>query len=137
MWWLLLAALRDHLAAILNPMPVEPTCTLIIGGDGSIPIEPTIILKRGPESTRNWTDPWSGVQLLYLECWAYDSDDPEQAYADLAILEAEIIKGLAKPIELVGYALLTRITAIDPDGDAFRPSVGCQMTIEIQWQKVT
>lgn len=135
MWWPLLDALRDHLTGYLVPeLPALPLCAIIMGGDGSIPTEPTIILKRGPAKTASWTESWSGVNWFYLEVWNHN-DNVETAYSGLATLESTIISALSHPIQLAGYELLTRIIAVDPDGDAFRPSAGSQMTIEIEWQK--
>jgi hypothetical protein len=137
MWWTLLAALRDHLAAILNLVtspPTPPSDIIIIGGDGLIPKTNTIILKRGPAKTNYWLETWSGINLFFIESWSYDLDDPEQAYINLMRLESRIVTALAQPITLAGYELNTRITAIDPDGDVFRPSVGSQMTVEIEWR---
>lgn len=137
MWWPLLSALKSHLDELINPpIPQPQVATIIVGDDGAIPAESTLILTRGPGSTTNWADPWAGVQTFYCQCWAFSDESSDAAYAGLAALEEVFIYALTRPIILAGYEVLPRITAIEPDGDAFRPSVGSRMTVEIEWRKL-
>lgn len=136
LWCPIIEAVGSHLNGRLNKPPPEPeTVAILIGDDGSIPTAQTLILTRGPVTTTNWVDPWGGAQTIYIQAWTYDQDDPMDAYRSLAALEHSVINAMVGPVPLQGYELLPRITAIEPDNDSFRPSVGSRITVEIEWRK--
>lgn len=130
MWWPILQALQTRLVEHLT-VPVQ------MGGDAQVPREAKVQLLRGPGSPRtDWDQTGRLDQTVFVELWAYNHDS-QTAYSELAQLEDQVQHALFNtplPIDPDVDSLLT-LASIEPDGDAFRPSVACRLSITVKCRR--
>lgn len=135
MWYSILMALKTHLAAQDSLKDV----VIQVGGSADIPEKTTIILTRGTFEPKT-TEPKSlESQNLYIECWCYDeSENFATGYSKLATLEADVLTAInafgAGTKQISNKNIRVRLGQTEPDGDAFRPSVGSRTAVSIRWQ---
>lgn len=124
------AALIQTVATTLRT--ALPTVNVQTYSDAAIPDEDTVYVKRAGSPSRPLFAQLSGAENLILECW---TRDPDPATADLKLqtLEHNVIAALRTLPRVEPIVSLT-ITGIDPDGDLFRPNVGSQLSITINWR---
>lgn len=129
-WWQLQQSLHDYLVANLGNVEV------ILGADAYTPEKRTVIVKRGPVAPHHPAMGDRAGQIgVVLECWANATTDRAVANQDLQDLENTVAGLLDSWVRSVQHTwTLTLQIRIDPDGDFFRPSLGSQMTVEIDWR---
>lgn len=134
MWAQILDALRDRLLA------ADSTLEVHVGGSAEVPQSRRVTLMRGPGTTyAEFVESGRIEQTVYAECWAH-ADDPAVANTKLQALEQMVIETMqsAGPQRLLPHTdALARVTQIEPDGDAFRPSVGSRITLKMQLRHIT
>lgn len=132
MWADILVALRSRILAVEPETPVE------VGGSAAVPDFRQVTLLRGP-GTRPADADMTGqaTQTVYVECWEHHKTTAE-ANARLQALEMAVIGAMTAsgPQLLSGWGALVNVENIEPDGDAFRPSVGSRMTVRVNLRKV-
>lgn len=130
-WWAIQQSLYDHLVAQL-----AGTSKVVLGADAFTPSERTVIVKRGPVSPHLPSHGDRAGQIaVVLECWANANNDRAVANLDLQELETTVAALLDEWVRAVRTTwTLTLQIRIDPDGDFFRPSLGSQMTVDIDWR---
>jgi len=139
MWYLLLIALRDHLAAQtdLNGVDIQ------LGDSANYPNTATLVIMRGQGAADDRLRHIRGKQTLVIESWVTaTAADAEQSvtdgYQQLAELEAKLTSavqtfGANGP---VGYHIVVKTREFQPDGDQFRPKVASGLAIDIQYTKI-
>ncbi len=126
MWATLIQLVATTLRTELSEIPV------LTHGDAALPDSEMVIVKRGGSPTRHVFVQQSGVENLVLECWTHN-EDPDAANVALEVLEERVIAALRTLPRSDPVVNLT-ITGIDPDGDYFRPTLGSQISIQINWR---
>ncbi len=135
MWFDILMALNNHLIATSELNGVA----IVVGSDTKIPQGATVVLIRGTFDPKT-TEPKSrDSQQLYVECWQWDeSESPTKGYEKLAELEGIVMKALndfgAGSNRVNNKQVRVILGQTEPDGDAFRPSVGSRTAVTVQWQ---
>jgi hypothetical protein len=133
MWFEVMTALKTHL---INTAELKGA-VVVMGGDADLPDCQTVALLRGPFQPAT-NDRQSRNELtIYIECWEHDThEDPKKGYEKLAALEGIVMAAIN------GFGLgcindkriQVRLGQTEPDGDAFRPSVGSRTAVTIKWQ---
>lgn len=133
MWYSLIEAVTDYFTGCDELQD----CAILIGADAAIPTQQTIVLKRGPAELLNFGEPWRGTQTIYIECWEHDPDDFAAAYERLETLETAVLALIRKiPNNLLDEVVVNaRVSAVEPDNDVFRPSVGSQITLLLDYRR--
>jgi hypothetical protein len=133
MWFDVMTALSDHLNAIAELAGVH----IELGANAQVPDCKTVILTRGQFEPKNNDRQSINKQIIYVECWEFDDhDSPKKGYEKLAALEGLVFAA----INGFGFTCVNtqqikvRLGQTEPDGDAFRPSVGSRTTITIEWR---
>lgn len=135
MWYDILLALMNHLISEDDLQGVS----IQVGNQGVVPINKTIVLIRGSFDPKTTEPKATHAQTVYIECWEYDdSQDTKNGYEKLSRLEDIVMKSLnefgAGSNLINNKRVQLRIGQTEPDGDAFRPSVGSRTAIKIRWQ---
>lgn len=128
MWVTLMTQVADALRAELTT-----DAAVLTAGGAEVPDTPTVIIRRGSQPARPLFAQLSGAENLVLECWTKD-EDPDAANAKLEALEEKTLSALRKLPRTDPITQIT-ITGIDPDADLFRPIVGSQISIAINWRR--
>lgn len=135
MWFDILMALNNH----LTPNSELNGVAITIGANAKIPLCASVVLTRGVFNPKT-TEPKSrDSQQLYVECWQWDeSESPTKGYEKLAELEGIVMKALndfgAGSNRVHNKQVRVILGQTEPDGDAFRPSVGSRTAVTVQWQ---
>lgn len=124
------ATLIQTVAAALRT--ALPTVIVLAYSDAPAPDEETVYVKRAGSPSRSLFAQQSGTENLVLECWSRDLV-PATADLKLQTLENNVIAAL-RTLPRVDPIVNLTITGIDPDGDLFRPNVGSQISITINWR---
>jgi hypothetical protein len=124
------ATLIQTVAAALRT--ALPTVIVLAYSDAPAPDEDTVYVKRVGSPSRSLFAQQSGTENLVLECWSRDLV-PATADLKLQTLENNVIAAL-RTLPRVDPIVNLTITGIDPDGDLFRPNVGSQISITINWR---
>lgn len=93
----------------------------------------TVIVSRGATAERPLFPQQSGTETLLLECWTWHKTDDDAADRQLQTLETNVMAVL-RALPRVDPIVNITITSITPDDDLFRPSVGSQLSITINWR---
>lgn len=138
MWYWILSALVAHLKA----WPDLTGTDIIAGTRNPLPEStPAIQIRRGATDELEPYDADHGTETLWIECWEQSKDaDLGIGYGLLADLEARAIAAIDAWLpgtETVGGAQVhTKVVTVEPDGDLFRPHVGCRIVVSAEWRKV-
>lgn len=127
-WWILLSSLVQHLATVL------PTAIILMGAENQIPSTTTVRVKRG-FNDQAWPIhrlKATGIDVILIECWVCNQNSLT-AYQALAALEMAIIAAL-RIWKVSGYVLVDITVTEEPDGDLFRPAVGSQLNVRVEWR---
>ncbi len=129
MWFEIIKSLADHIAATLDDTAVNRYAS------ASVPRRRQVDFLRGPGTpTATFRTSGKFEQTVYVECWEFD-EDADTASAALESLENEVIAALlscgAVAAQSQTIEAIVKLTNIEPDGDAFRPSVGSRMTLVV------
>ncbi|MFP4245397.1 MAG: hypothetical protein ACLFRJ_10000 [Ectothiorhodospira sp.] len=121
---------HDLVQAVAERLEAHVDAPVRIGGDARVPREEQVQVLRGPGSPLSqWSQTGRLDQTLYVECWAYD-ETPDTAYAQLSALEDAVLSALFDtPISIPQAQVILDLGPIEPDGDAFRPSVASRLTL--------
>lgn len=131
MWATLLKSLADYLRDNLTDTDV------VLNASAQVWEVRTVVVSRGGAEPRREPDWTGGVQRVWIECWEHASI-PEDANTALDALETAVQAALADwlaALALPGVCVAGQVTAIEPDGDLFRPSVGSRLTCELRWRQ--
>lgn len=135
MWFEILLALMNHLIAT----PGLKGVAICVGSDAKIPSGKTVVLIRGKFDPKTNDTKSVNSQTVYIECWDYDdSESPQKGYEKLSVLERVVMTALnqfgAGSTLINNKRVQVRLGQTEPDGDAFRPSVGSRTAVTIRWQ---
>jgi hypothetical protein len=142
MWYRILQALD----AYFKSLPAFSNVTIQLGDSGAIPDSTTLVLLRGPGQTDDRLRNRRGEQTVFIECWVTSSvqdalDSAADGYLQLADLEDITVNALRTfghtPTIIDGYHITAKPGQIEPDGDAFRPSVGSRIPLTITYTKTS
>jgi len=125
------------LIAHLDNTPELKGTIIVMGADSKVPDCKTVVLTRGSFEPKTNDRQSVNNQTVYIECWQYDDhENPKKGYQKLAALEGVVMAA----INGFGFTcveskqLKVRLGQTEPDGDAFRPSVGSRTAVTIRWQ---
>lgn len=129
----MLTALATRLRAADETLDVRE------GGSAEVPITRRVVLMRGPGTPRaTFEETGSADQTVYIECWEHD-DDTAAANTKLQALEdfvaAQLVQRMNRLLPTVDA--IPVLDSINPDNDAFRPSVGSRMTLRLRLRRAT
>jgi hypothetical protein len=133
MWADILAALAERLTAADEELDVR------VGGSAEVPLGRRVVLMRGPGTPRTaFAESGNAEQTVYVECWEHD-EDSALANAALQALEGLVIQHLVQRMTrlLDDVDAIVLLDSIDPDNDAFRPTVGSRMTLRLRLRRAT
>jgi len=138
MWWLMV----QDLVRTLSLDPALDYAEVRVGQSMSVPDRSTVEVSRGAAGPDDLFNPGSGVVLLNVDCWEHsESDEWGDGYAALARLERHVVAALMDwqreydPADLDGADMVVDEVSVQPDLDAFRPSVGSRLAVRINWQR--
>lgn len=131
MWALLMQAVAERLREGMQGLDVREAA------EAGVPRERRVVLIRGPGTpTPEFADTGMMDLVLYVECWAHDERAPAAANEQLAELEDYVHGRLLLHDRLLeDYATSVNVESVQPDNDAFRPSVGSRTTVRIRARK--
>lgn len=127
MWADLIQDLATVLKAALTGV------TVVTYADAEVPVVDTVRVLRGAMTGRPVYGQASGEQAVNLEVWT-KNDDAAKANQQLQSLESRVIDAL-KNLSREGPILKATVTGIEPDGDLFRPSLGSNIRVRVNWRQ--
>lgn len=139
MWAALLTALRNRLLVTAGEVFADKTVAVEVGASAQVPTAPTVVLIRGPATPRaEFAETGQGEQIIYIECWAYDHGT-ESGNDALETIETWVADELVRKLVrlLPDTDAIASLQAVEPDNDAFRPSVGSRMTLRLRLRRAT
>lgn len=144
MWW---RRFLRHLKAYLESRPefndVDKPVYIQAGATRQNPKQfPTVYLLRYQDRDLDFHMMKSGTNFLWLEMWIRnDSTDTEVAYDQMEELEELVYNVLHDWVKLLpkdlGVAVNLKIPSWKGDGDTIRPNMVSQLTLEINWKRVS
>lgn len=130
MWAAIKAQLVAHLTEQLDGVDVLPYPT------AETPAVDTVMVARGPSAANDARRTGRGTDDLVIQCWTDGHANEAATDAALEALENRVLEALETlPSTAPGVRNLSlSLLGIDPDGDLFRPAVGSQINLRVDWR---